>query len=105
MKPESNPVPAATIVPDAAARQDAQPWWRHGHVWLIIAGPALVIVAGFVTLWLAIRHPDPVVAEDYYRRGLQINQALERGEVVPGHLAPANKARNHAATGVVPLDR
>lgn len=99
------PAPLAAATRTAASSQPGGPWWRHGHVWLIIAGPAVVIVAGFVTLWLALRHPDPVVAEDYYRRGLQINEALERGDVVPGHLAPASKARNHAATGVVPVDR
>ena len=51
-----------------------EPWWKFGHVWLIIAGPLIVIVAGFVTLWLAISRPDPVVAEDYYRQGIEINK-------------------------------
>jgi hypothetical protein len=77
-----------------------QPWWKFGHVWMIIAGPAIVIVAGFVTLYLAVRTPDPVVSEDYYRKGIEINKTLE---VAPGSLAPAQQARNHAATGVVPL--
>ncbi|NBO81772.1 MAG: nucleotide exchange factor GrpE [Betaproteobacteria bacterium] len=39
------------------------PWWRHPMVWLVISGPAVVVVAGFFTLWLAIGHPDPVVIE------------------------------------------
>jgi uncharacterized protein len=37
------------------------PWWRYGMVWLVIAGPAVVIVAGFATLAIAIAYPDPVV--------------------------------------------
>ena len=45
------------------------PWWRHGYVWLVISGPAIVVVAGFITLWLAIRTPDPVVDENYYQAG------------------------------------
>ena len=72
-----------------------QPWWKYGHVWLIIAGPLIVIVAGFVTLWLAISRPDPVVAEDYYRQGIEINKSLAEPEK---SLAPAMKGRNHAAT-------
>ena len=72
-----------------------QPWWKYGHVWLIIAGPLIVIVAGFVTLWLAISRPDPVVAEDYYRQGIGINKSLAEPEK---SLAPAMKGRNHAAT-------
>ncbi len=74
----------------------ALPWWRHGHVWLIISGPAIVVVAGFITLWLAISKPDPVVEEDYYQRGLQINETLR--QQADRNLMPAVKGRNHAAT-------
>ena len=73
------------------------PWWTHGHVWLLISGPALVVIAGFVTLWLALGTPDPVVAEDYYRRGLDINKTLDR-EKADKALMPALQGRNHAAT-------
>src|SRR3989344_1322180 len=45
---------ALGTAPSAAA-----PWWRFGHVWLIIVGPVIVIIAGFVTLWLAISRPHP----------------------------------------------
>lgn len=75
------------------------PWWKFGHVWLVIAGPAAVVVAGFFTLFLALSSPDPVVAEDYYRKGIEINKTLEAN---PASLAPALQARNHAATGLVP---
>ena len=71
------------------------PWWKHGYMWLVVGGPLVVVVAGFVTLWLAIRTPDPVVAEDYYRRGVEINQRLQEPDKA---LAPALKGRNHAAT-------
>lgn len=70
------------------------PWWTYGHVWLIIAGPALVVVAALFTAWLAIRTPDPVVEEDYYRRGLEINRMLAKDKA----LLPALQGRNHAAT-------
>ena len=79
----------------AAGTPAAAPWWKFGHVWLVIAGPAIVIVAGFVTLWLAVSRPDPVVAEDYYRKGIEINKTLETPEK---SLAPAMKGRNHAGT-------
>lgn len=73
------------------------PWWRHGHVWLIIAGPAAVIVAGIATLVLAVRQPDPLVAEDYYRRGIEINKTLAAQEASKA-LMPALQGRNHAAS-------
>jgi len=77
------------------AEPDSQPWWKYGHVWLIIAGPAVVVIAGFVTLWLALARPDPVLAEDYYQRGLDINKTLKNAE---SSMTPATKGRNHAAT-------
>ena len=76
--------------------EPAPPWWKFGHVWLVLAGPALVVVAGFVTLYLAIRTPDPVVTPDYYRKGLELNKTID---TAPASLAPAVQARNHAATG------
>lgn len=80
------------------------PWWRFGHVWLIVAGPAAVIVAGIATAYLALARPDPVVSEDYYRQGLELNRT--RGAEGPATaLAPAVQARNHAATGVVPAPK
>ena len=79
----------------SSATPAAAPWWKFGHVWLVLAGPLVVIVAGFITLWLAMSRPDPVVAEDYYQRGIDINKTLEDPEK---SLAPAMKGRNHAAT-------
>jgi hypothetical protein len=75
---------------------DTQRWWKYGHVWLIIAGPAAVIVAGFITLAIAIGSPDPVIADDYYRRGLDINKTLAAEKDM--QLAPALQTRNHVVT-------
>lgn len=80
-------------MPQNQLRQPAA-WWRHGHVWLLIAGPAAVVVAALVTAWVAVSHPDPVLAEDYYQRGLRINDTLAARKA----LAPALQGRNHAAT-------
>ena len=43
-----------------------------------MAGPAVVIVAGVITLWLAVRSSDGLVTDDYYKQGLAVNQVLER---------------------------
>ena len=56
----------------------AKPWYREPWPWLLMAGPGLVIVAGFYTLWLAVKSDDGLVADDYYKRGLAINQTLSR---------------------------
>ncbi len=56
----------------------AKPWYREPWPWLLMAGPGIVVVAGFYTLWLAIESDDGLVADDYYKRGLAINQTLSR---------------------------
>ena len=45
------------------------PWYRQFWPWFIIALPAAAVIASFVSLWLAVTHPDPlVVTEDEYRQ-------------------------------------
>lgn len=40
------------------------PWWKYPHMWMVIGGPLVVVIASFVTLWLALSIPDPVYSED-----------------------------------------
>lgn len=70
---------------DAAAALMARPrqpdlWYREPWLLLVVGGPALVIVACAVTLYLAISRPDPLVNKDYYRDGLRINQIMAAEE-------------------------
>jgi hypothetical protein len=58
----------------------ARPWYREPWPWLLMAGPAVVMVAGFATLFLALRSDDGLVVDDYYRQGLAINATLAREE-------------------------
>lgn len=53
-------------------------WFHEPWPWLLMAGPAIVIVAGAITTYLAVVTSDGVVADDYYKRGLAINQTLAR---------------------------
>lgn len=40
------------------------PWYKHGWVWFVIFFPSLVVVASFVTLYIAIVNaPESVVEE------------------------------------------
>jgi hypothetical protein len=58
-------------------------WWRLPIVWMVIGGPALVVVASFVTLALALIYPDPVLATAPNASKTDM---------------PAVQGRNHAAT-------
>jgi hypothetical protein len=46
-----------------------------------MSGPAVVVVAGFITLYLAVSGQDGLVVDDYYKQGKAINQALHRDDV------------------------
>lgn len=54
------------------------PWYRDRWPWLIMSVPALSAVLGIVMLVLAMGSYDGLVAEDYYKQGLAINEVLDR---------------------------
>ena len=56
----------------------AKPWYREPWPWLLMAGPAAAVIAGFATLYLAVKSEDGLVVDDYYKRGLAINSTLAR---------------------------
>ena len=66
--------------------QCGQPWWRYRMMWLVLAGPAVVVVAGLATFWIAASHPDPVVGD-----------TARPAAAVSNSYVPAQQARNHAA--------
>lgn len=78
-----------------SAPATSKPWWKYVSVWLLFSGPAVVVVAALVTAWIAVHGQDPVIDENYYQNGLNINQQLAHPQK---SLVPALKARNHAAT-------
>ncbi len=54
------------------------PWYAQRWPWLLMLGPALVVVAGAITTWLAYTRQDAMVVDDYYKQGKAINQDLRR---------------------------
>ena len=54
-------------------------WWREPMMWLVLGGPAAVVVAAIATAAIALHRPDPVIKADATK-------------------PPAVQARNHAAT-------
>jgi len=46
--------------PETAPAEVSKPWWKYRMMWLVVGGPAIVVVASFFTLYLALHLPDPV---------------------------------------------
>ena len=40
--------------------------------------PASAVIAGSITIWIAVTYSDSLVADDYYKEGRAINQRLEK---------------------------
>jgi uncharacterized protein len=68
-------------------------WYRQRWPWLLIAGPFVVVVASLASAWIAVRSDDGLVAEDYYKQGLLINQKL-------AHMARAAEPAPDASVSV-----
>ena len=84
-----------------ALQTPLRPWWREPLVWMVIGGPAVVVVASFVTLGLVLARPDPLVSENSSQEGLEYNKTAHHpAEDVASNDAhrPALEARNHAAS-------
>lgn len=80
------------------------PWWKVPHMWMVVGGPAAVVVAGIATIVIAVKNPDPVLNKADYERGLAATQALDGQAKLDAlaRLQPAHQARNHAASPVLP---
>lgn len=71
-----------TLAPGANPKR---PWWREPMMWVVLGGPAIVVVAAIATGVIAWRGADTLVLDPV---PVATSPALE----------PALTARNHAAT-------
>jgi hypothetical protein len=55
-----------------------RPWYREPWLWFIVAIPATTAVLGVVMTIVAFLTYDGLVADDYYKQGLAINQTIDR---------------------------
>lgn len=79
--------------PLAGTAPVAAPWWRVGMVWLVLGGPAVVVVASIGTAVVAYVGADEVLVN---------TPSARHAPVQPTGVTPALIARNHAATAANP---
>ena len=56
--------------------QQSKPWHKYPLVWMMIAIPFSAVIMGVVMIWLAVDTDDGLVADDYYKQGLEINDVI-----------------------------
>jgi hypothetical protein len=65
-----------------------EPWWRVGVMWLVVGGPAVVVVAGLSMVVVAAIHRDPALSP-------QERAQMSKAVMNPEHLVPAREARQY----------
>lgn len=64
----------------ASTSPENTPWYRQFWPWFLIAIPAISMVAGVTMIVLSLGGADQMVIDDYYKRGLAINENLALDE-------------------------
>ncbi len=83
------------------------PWWRIPQVVFVPAILLLGVVATSTMVVISSMDQDPVLDKEVYERELRAAQALQGKARLDALMAtqPANQARNHAASPVVPGEK
>lgn len=53
-------------------------WYKEPWAWLVFILPAIAVVAGISTFFIANTNPDTLVVGDYYKKGKAINLELSK---------------------------
>jgi hypothetical protein len=56
----------------------SKPWHKYPLVWMMVLIPFTAVIMGVVMIWLAVDTDDGLVADDYYKLGLEINRVIAR---------------------------
>ena len=57
-----------------------RPWYKERSFWILMSGPMIVVIAGFITFGLIVHGQDDMVNDDYYKQGKDINLELSRDQ-------------------------
>ncbi len=76
------------VIQSGATEQGiSKPWYRHRWPWILMAGPAIVIVACIITIYLAFtQHRDTPLVNKQNRQGLMTTRggdAIEQSSFKP----------------------
>jgi len=68
-----------------AESTQTRPWYRYPWPWIAISIPALAVVGGLFTLYLAVTHPDPLVVDEgrYDQLRAELQAQPEAGSPTP----------------------
>lgn len=78
-------------------------WYKQFWPWFLITFPATAVIAGIITVILAMNSDDGLVKDDYYKAGLAINQTLAKSKLAKD-LGILAKAQLDSDTGSIRIN-
>lgn len=55
--------------------QHNEAWYRQFWPWFLILLPGSVVIASFITIYIAASNPDPIIKSDYQKLGPVITES------------------------------
>lgn len=86
-----------TTPTDLSAEKISAPWYKHPLVWLVIAGPAIVVVAAFYSAYIAYSGADLLVQDQRDATREHALQDVSADAASHPGLIPADKVRKMGA--------
>ncbi len=66
-------------------KENKRKWYQEPWLWFLWFGPIVVVIAGIYTTYIAVNGHDPVLAKDYYKQGLTVNENIVRDAFARAH--------------------
>ena len=86
-----------TTQTEHSSQTPSAPWYKHPLVWLVISGPAIVVLAAFYSAYIAYSGADLLVQDQRDATREQALKDVSADPVTHPGLLPADKARKMGA--------
>jgi len=74
-----------------------RPWYKEPWPWVIISIPAAAVIMGFITLYLALTHPDYLVVKDEEYRTIKTELRAQPSSGIPSETDATQSAGEDGA--------
>lgn len=74
---------------------DTVSWHKQFWPWFLIILLSVSVISSLVTVYYAVRDPDPIVDGNYYKHGLTINEQLNNTPQAPSQQSSTNEGDRH----------
>ena len=72
------------------------PWYKQFWPWFLFALPTVAVIASLFSLYIAVKHADEPIAEDYVQHGLTVLHKSNRNQRPAPTGTGAGGEGNHA---------